>query len=216
VPVKPGEEKPKWLSKEERAQFTLSKELKEILIGLCLGDLHIRKEYANARLYFVQGAPNKEYLDHLYELFSSYCGTVPKTSIGALDKRTGVRHTSIRFNTLSLPCFNELYNLFVVNGVKTVPLNMGDLLTPLSLAYWIGDDGCFCQRDRAIILSTQGFSLQEVELLTKVLTDKFNLKCSVNKSRNAFIIRISPKSLKDLQSLLKDVMPRAMLHKIGL
>ena len=47
--------KPKWLSKEERAQFTLSRELKDILIGLCLGDLHIQKEYANARLKFVQG-----------------------------------------------------------------------------------------------------------------------------------------------------------------
>jgi hypothetical protein len=43
VAIKPGEEKPKWLSKEERAQFTLSSELKDILIGLCLGDFNIQK-----------------------------------------------------------------------------------------------------------------------------------------------------------------------------
>ena len=90
IPIKPTEGKPKWLSKEERAQFTLSRELKDILIGLCLGDLHIQKEYANARLMFVQGALNKEYLDLLYQLFSSYCSMVPKTGSGAPDKRTGV------------------------------------------------------------------------------------------------------------------------------
>jgi hypothetical protein len=44
--------------------------LKYILIGLCLGDLYIQKQYANARLFFVQGAPNREYLEHLYKLFS--------------------------------------------------------------------------------------------------------------------------------------------------
>jgi hypothetical protein len=52
--------------------------------------LHIQKEYANARLMFVQGALHKEYLDLLYQLFSSYCSMVPKTGSGAPDKRTGV------------------------------------------------------------------------------------------------------------------------------
>ena len=52
--------------------------------------MHIQKEYANARLMFVQGALNKEYLDLLYQLFSSYCSMVPKTGSGAPDKRTGV------------------------------------------------------------------------------------------------------------------------------
>ena len=85
-----------------------------------------------------------------------------------------------------------------------------------SLCYLIWEGGSFSQRDRSIILSTQGFSLQEVELLVKVLTDKFHLKCSINKSGKAFGIQISTKSIPVIQSLLKDIMPPMMLHKIGL
>ena len=59
-------------------------------------------------------------------------------------------------------------------------------------------------------------SLKEVELLVKVLTDKFNLKCTINRNKNGFIIRISSKSLPILQALLKDIMPPMMLYKIGL
>jgi hypothetical protein len=50
-------------------------ELKEILIGLVLGDLNVQKQKygKNVRLRFSQGAVNKEYLFHLYELFKAYC-----------------------------------------------------------------------------------------------------------------------------------------------
>ena len=119
VPVKPGVGKPKWLSKEERAQFTLSRELKDILIGLCLGDLHIQKEYANARLMFVQGALNKEYLDLLYQLFSSYCSMVPKTGSGAPNKRTGLKHSSISRPSSPKLCLGRIsQDKFLIYPVK--------------------------------------------------------------------------------------------------
>ncbi len=34
-------------------------------------------------------------------------------------------------------------NLFIVKEKKIVPSNIADLLTPVSLAYWIMDDGTF-------------------------------------------------------------------------
>jgi hypothetical protein len=44
---------------------------------------------------------------------------------------------------MALPCFNYYYDLFYPKGIKTVPQNIADLLTPLGLAYWICDDGKF-------------------------------------------------------------------------
>jgi hypothetical protein len=45
VPIKPSEGKPsRFLTKLERQQFTIPENLKEILIGLLLGDLHIQKK----------------------------------------------------------------------------------------------------------------------------------------------------------------------------
>ena len=109
-----------------------------------------------------------------------------------------------------------MYELFYPMGKKIVPLNIKDLLTPFGLCYWICDDGSFCQRDRAIVLNTQGFSLEEVELLISALTDKFDIKCTIKKERNSYAIRISSKSLSLVQSLLSPIMPSMMRHKIGL
>jgi hypothetical protein len=118
-------------------------------------------------------------------------------------KKTGKVHSAIFFRTFALPCFKELYELFYVEGSKVVPLNIGELLTPLGLCYWISDDGTFDKINRAVRLCTNSFSLDEVQLLVSVLTNKFNLKCTINKQRGAYIIRISSKSLPDLQNLLK-------------
>jgi hypothetical protein len=125
-------------------------------------------------------------------------------------------YSAISFFTYSLPCFNELHELFSVDGKKVIPNNIGDLLTPLGLAYWICDDGGFNKVYRSLILSTQSFSLVEVNLLINVLNSKWNLDCTINKKGPHFVIRIPSKSLPILQNLLKDIMPTMMKHKIGL
>jgi hypothetical protein len=210
--------KTKFLTKAERLQFSLSSELKSILVGLILGDLCVQKgkRSANARLLFEQGTVHENYLFHLYELFKSYSPQVPKVLIRSPDKITGTVHSRIFFNTYSLPCFNEFYELFYTSGKKVIPANIGELLTPLSLCYWVCDDGGFHKTSRVVVLSTQSFTLEDVELLCKVLNDKFNLNCTINKNGNNFVIRIPTKSLSVLQYLLSPHMPNMMRYKIGL
>jgi len=74
--VKPGRR----LTKAEQSKFTLSDELKQILVGLILGDLHIPPKTLNSNPYlqFAQGTVHEQYLMHLYDLFSSYCKSAPK------------------------------------------------------------------------------------------------------------------------------------------
>jgi hypothetical protein len=101
-------------------------------VGLLLGDLFMEKRSnmtLNVRLMFLQGLLYKDYLVHLYDLFKLYCSTAPKTTNPAPDKITGKKYISIKFRTLSLPCFTELYNLFYLEGKKVIPLNMAELLT---------------------------------------------------------------------------------------
>jgi len=168
VPVKPGEAQPPHrLTKKEKSQLSLSDELRQILVGLLLGDLYAQKPKGgvNVLLRFTQGIIHMDYLLHLYDLFKTLSTQAPKINQMKAHKVTGKSYSSIRFNSYSLPCFNELYELFYVDGKKVVPSNIGELLTPLSLAYWIADDGGFNNRDRAIVISTQSFRLQEVNLL---------------------------------------------------
>ena len=95
----------------------------------------------NPRLVFEQGLVHVDYLFHLYELFKDFCLSAPKMPNRVPHKQTGKVHTSVQFSTMSLPCFNEFYNLFYHEGKKVIPLNIYDLLTPLGLAFLICDDG---------------------------------------------------------------------------
>jgi hypothetical protein len=187
-----------------------------MIVGLCLGDLNINKQVVNARLKFSQSVIHKDYLMHLYDLFNIFCGAVPSFYSPSPDNRTGKVYPALSFKTLSLPCFNEFYELFYHDGIKIVPSNIMDLLTPIGLCYWICDDGSFCKRFRVITLSTHSFSLAEVNLLVNVLNNKFGLKSSINQSNGGFRIRISSKSLPVLQNFLSLHMPSMMKHKIGL
>jgi len=208
----------KYLTKAERAEFSPTADQKEILVGLSLGDLFIQKTKSavNPTLCFSQGGVHKEYLYHLYEKFKEFCLAEPKTLNPKPDKRTGKVYPQIRFHTCALPCFNELYKLFYENGKKIIPSNIKELITVLTLCYWLCDDGCFCKTKHIIYLCTDSFTSSEVDLLVQALNDKWDLKCRKVKGGSGYRIIIPRESLPILQSLLKDIMPSMMRHKIGL
>lgn len=117
----------------------LTSELDEIIIGSMLGDLSAEKPSAkhNTRLQFRQSEINQDYVYHLYELFQEYCGSKP-IHLSRFDSRPNKMETyhSIKFQTLSLKCFNRYKELFYnTEGIKIVPLNIEELLTAKGLAY---------------------------------------------------------------------------------
>lgn len=154
-------------------------DLKEVLIGLALGDLHIRKRFKNTSLHFKQGIKNEPYIIHLYTLFQEYCKMTPKIKDARVKDKT---HQSIFFDTLTYQAFNYYHDLFYKNKNKVVPSNIEELLTARSLAYWAQDDG---SADRSgFIFHTDSFTLAEVELLVKALKNKFDLNCSIHTRKN--------------------------------
>lgn len=206
------------LTKEERLLFSLSSDIKNILVGLLLGDLHARKQKrsVNAALCFEQGLLHKDYLEHLFELFSDYCISEPKITNRLPDIRTGKIYTRVTFSTRSLPCFNELYDLFYTEGKKVIPKNIYDLLTPIGLAYLICDDGTFARKNKTVILCTNSFLESEVCSLMAVLSNKFGLNCYKYNHGNGFRIAIRKSSLVQIQELVRSHVHNTMLYKIGL
>ena len=158
-------------------------ELKEIIIGLALGDLYIRRRAKNTCLCFKQSSKNEEYILHLYSLFQEYCLTSPRKYKAKLKGKT---YESIVFDTLTYSVFNYYHELFYKDNKKVVPLSIGEHLTARSLAYWAMDDG---GADRSgFILYTNSFTKDEVNLLINVLKSKFDLNCSIH-TRNDKIIK---------------------------
>lgn len=170
----------------------------------------------NAYFRFEQGIVHKDYLYHLYELFQTYCSSAPKITNRLPDSRTGNVYSRVSFFTYCLPCFTELYNLFYISGKKVVPSIIEDLLTPLSLSYWIADDGSWNKPGKYTVLCTDSFTLEEVELLIEVLNNKFNLKCYKCRQGTSYRIIIPSYSIPVLRNLLAAHMAPMMRHKIGL
>ena len=64
-------------------------------------------------------------------------------------------------------------------------------------------------------LPTRDF-LRSTSLLEVELTLAVNLKCTIRKDKNVYLIYISAKSIPHLRSLIKDFMHPTMLYKLGL
>jgi len=90
-------------------------ELKDIIIGLALGDLYIRKRNKNTCLCFKQGVVHQDYIMHLYTLFQGYCKMSPRIKDVELKGKT---HQSIYFDTLTYAAFNYYHELFYKDKKK--------------------------------------------------------------------------------------------------
>lgn len=127
-------------------------------------------ENSNVRVIFRQGSTNASYLLHLYELFQRFVASPPSVTT-ILDSKTGRSRYNLSFSTLALPCFNELYDSFYENKIKRIPSNIADILTPVSLAYWIMNDGSFT--GNRLRISTNSFNSKDLDLLINVLEKIF-------------------------------------------
>ena len=202
------------------------------LIGNLLGDGHLRfthkdlngKPKLNTNALYAMTLKNKDYIYHLWKnIYSSICtNTGPRPWP---NPNTGKPITQYTFNTKSLPSLTLLHSQwyewseFKQKFIKIVPINIGELLTPIGLAHWIMDDGYI--HGNGLILATESFSLNEVELLKTVLESKFDLKVTIqNRKTSAGIegnrLRISSKSHDKLLAVTSSYFIPSMNYKLGL
>jgi LAGLIDADG DNA endonuclease family len=102
-------------------------------------------------------------------------------------------------------------------GKKIIPNNIADLLSEVSLAYWIMDDGSFT--GSGLKLHTNAFSLEELNLLIKALDKNFSIKASVNVSnreKSQFSLYISKNQMSLVKDLVIKHMHPDMLYKLNI
>ncbi|KAJ3392365.1 hypothetical protein HDU92_008496 [Lobulomyces angularis] len=103
-----------------------------ILFGTLLGDGYGERLKIGTR--FIMQQEDSNLSDY------GYC----KYERPKLERRV-VKGGKIRFyfrlRTYSYSSLNWIHDLFYYQGIKIVPFNIGDFLTPQALAIWIMDDG---------------------------------------------------------------------------
>jgi hypothetical protein len=130
-------------------------------------------------------------------------------------------YQSYAFATFALPLFTTLFQHREVDGkiVQVIPSNIGELFTARALAYWLSGDSSFNKRDCCIQITTDSFTLSEVDLLRSLLLDQLNIESTRNangKGQDQYIIRIPKREVPKVQELVEPFMPHSMRYRVGL
>lgn len=192
----------------------LSSFLKQVLVGIVLGDASMYIVSKEAHVKFEQGYLQEPFLVHLFHLFKLYCFILkPGTRIDKNSNRKG-SIKSYWFKTFSHLSFTTVYLLFYIDGIKQiVPGLVLNHVTDVSLAYWIICDGSL--NGNTILLNTQGFTHSENLLLSSELNQKFNLHSKVIPHKNKYwVIKIPSKDRSHLRRLITPYMIPSIRYKI--
>ena len=99
--------------------------------------------------------------------------------------------------------------------MKIIPSNISEYLTEVSLAFWIMDFGGKTTYGD-LLLHTNSYTLEEVELLVSVLNQKFHLVCKVSQRRpNQWAILIPKRELHKVRALVSIYIHSSMEYKIS-
>jgi LAGLIDADG DNA endonuclease family len=145
-----------------KANKTLTPFQTKVLIGLLLGDLHISQKSSIKgwhRLTIRHSMVQYDYLQHLHELLEDFV-VQPILKASNLNPRTKKTYYWCNLHTLSFPCFGPFRALFYNDlGIKIIPADIGELLTPVGLAYWLSDDGHYHKAGGGLYLYSVSFTL---------------------------------------------------------
>jgi ubiquinol-cytochrome c reductase cytochrome b subunit len=197
------------------------KDIISVIIGSLLGDSYGNKRCVEGtRFCFRQSNIHKEYLFWLFHFFNSrgYCSDLgPRVYIRRL-KRNGEqkKYYGYEFNTYTFRSFDWIYKMFYKKGKKRIHLNIKEYLTPLALAIWISDDGCWT--NSGVRIACNAFNIKEVKLLIDILYINFGLISTVQSINipNQYSIYIRKKSIPKLREIVSPFIHYSMLYKLGL
>lgn len=186
-----------------------------VLIGNMLGDGWAENRSHNTRFHIHMGSPNVEYLMWLHNFFSErgYCSSKKPQLKRNINKGNKI-YFSYKFRTWTYSSLNWIYHSFYnQNKVKIVPFNIQELLTPLTLAIWVMDDGGV--HPSGLIFSTYCFDIDGVTLLQKALKNKFDIETTIQSRKAGLIIYLPKNQLPKLSKSIRDLMIPSMYYKLN-
>lgn len=197
-----------------KKKLKLNKSQRRILVGLLLGDacLETQNRGRTYRLKIEYSLKHRDYCEYIYEIFKEWTLTPPR-----LKEVVSREHRSVNicFSTVSHGAFRFYARQFYKGNRKRVPPLIEKLLTPQGLAFWFMDDGSFKSGEsKGLIFNTQGYTEKDVNILVRVLNEKFGLKAWKRKQKEGFQIYISGESYESFLELISPYLHPSMIYKL--
>ena len=194
----------------------LSQRQKEILVGTMLGDGHLEQNGRGVRLRVDHGMAQQDYVLWKYQEFQKFATNRPRV-IKSFHKKEQKVYERLHFSTYSNGIFQDWRDLFYKNKIKIIPKNINKILvSPLSLAVWIMDDGYKRNDCNAIRINTDLFQLNEQKLLVDCLKSNFWIDSVIHKKGKTYNIYVPVKSSKRFCEIIKPYILDSLLYKVSL
>lgn len=192
-------------------QVSMNNELKQLLIGSLLGDgsfVSSGKATVNYYLSIAHGSKQKAYLEYKLAILSKHNLASKIAERTYTDKRfkNGI-YTEYRIKTRLHPIFTEIRNKYYDEaGHKRVKYEFVKDIDALGLAIWYMDDGYVTKN--SCIFSSCSFTLEEQEILSQILLDKYDLHFNLGKHDNSMYLQVSdfPKFVSIIEPFVIDSM----------
>lgn len=178
---------------------------KYVIYGSLLGDGSITKSknMTNYRFSIAHSEKNYDYIEWKKSIIN-----IP-SSIWADKKRN-----LVQLQTRSCIELTELRNHFYKDGKKIFPcnVNLDDVLSPLSLAIWYMDDGCYSKRE--CIFTSEFISDEDILKIQKYLFERYKIETSIWSNNRIRVKRSSEDIFFELISEYVNQVP-SMVYKIS-
>jgi hypothetical protein len=201
----------------------LTKHLEQVLHGLMLGDGHMAQKSKTSNPLYTQtfGQHGELFANYVFKTLREFCTTKGLYTYKVRSGKNSPLYQRYIVRTRSLEVFKDICNMYyTVNElgkrIKIIPLHIVMILTPIVLAHFIMGDGTFHKYKHTISLCTQGFTKQEIELLSIAIYNKFGIESRVDRERKWYILTFRKTQVPKVQALVKDHIIPSMMYRIGL
>jgi hypothetical protein len=199
-----------------RLNIPLTQSILDIITGALLSDGSLTpnegKSSFNSRFKITITTVRFEYMWTTFWALSSLCGNF---LIVGYTKLHGKMFPYFTISTRAYPILGVLRTIWYPNGIKIVPDDIWNLLTPLALAHWIIGDGSYHIRHGTIAFCTDNFTVSDVTKLISVLIHKYNLNATLQYSSGKPRIVLSRIEVEKLRIIVKVHITKDFLYKLG-
>lgn len=195
----------------------------QILLGSLFGDMCCRKESVNAMIEESHSIKQKGYLEWKHHNLKGVLNLCLKT----LDKRICevngkkyIRKQQLIMRSRVSQELNKYHSLFYEENKKRVTLETLKEIDVLGLAVWYCDDGHYDLQNHRVDIHTEGFSIEENQLIQGWFKEKWSLNAKLKKIpvKEQILIVFSVEDSEKFLRLIKDEilkMPEDVRYKLG-
>lgn len=151
---------------------------RQVLIGCILGDAYITKL---GKVRIEQSVKEEEYVLWKYAVLNSLLYPAEPRKMVRWNKKQKREYTSYRFS--SRQYFKSWRDIWYPQGEKIFPNSL--ILTPVSLAVWYMDDGCWT--GSKALIAIEGFDDESQQAIQTALQNQYGITTQVGKNRKLLI-----------------------------